>query len=89
MEIGVGTLLEVDTASGEQAIMRALGPPAQGQDFLVVWVCTEQEFSRAQHAGDQPKGIPWPYHAVRGVAQPESGNRVAGQGPTCGGATRG
>jgi hypothetical protein len=72
MEISEGTLLAVDTATGEQATMRALGPPTQGRDFVVVWVCTEHEFIRARKAAEEPKGIPWPYHAVHAVDQPEA-----------------
>ena len=45
--------------------MRALGPPEQGYDFLVVWVCTPEEYDRAQAAGEEPRSIPWPYSALR------------------------
>ena len=65
MEITSGTLLEVITASGEQAHMRALGGPMKGRDFPVVWVCTEREYAEAQATGKAAEGIPWPLDAVR------------------------
>lgn len=65
MEIETGTLLEVVTASGERAHMRALGAPVRGRDFPVVWVCTEEEYEAAQAHGERSAGIPWPLDAVR------------------------
>ncbi len=44
--------------------MRALGRPIQGRDFPVVWVCTDNEWERANAAGDDPDGLPWPLDAV-------------------------
>ena len=64
MEIQAGTLLECETAGGRHVVMRALGPPEQGQDFRVVRVCTQEEFGRAERAGEEPSAIPWPYSAV-------------------------
>ncbi len=65
MEIQAGTLLDAETAGGGRVLMRALGPPEQGHDFRVVWVCTPEEYDRAQQADDEPHGIPWPYSALR------------------------
>lgn len=65
MAIGVGDVVEVTTASGDQIRMRALGGPEQGSDFLVLWVCVEAEYERSERAGDEPDGIPWPMTAVR------------------------
>lgn len=62
MDIQAGTLLECETADGSHAVMRALGPPEQGRDFRVVWVCTPEEYDRS---GTKPEGVPWPYSAVR------------------------
>jgi len=62
MAIQAGTLLECETADGGYAVMRALGPPEQGRDFRVVWVCTPDEYDRT---GTNPDGVPWPYSAVR------------------------
>lgn len=64
MEIQAGTLLECETAGGRHVAMRALGPPEQGHDFRVVQVCTQEEYDRAQRAGEEPSVIPWPYSAV-------------------------
>jgi hypothetical protein len=72
MEIVRGSLLQVETASGNLVTMRALGPPQQGRDFRVVWVCTEEEFGRAQRAREEPKGLPWPYTAIHAVLSAEN-----------------
>jgi hypothetical protein len=67
MEIARGTPLSVETASGEVVIMRALRPPEQGKDFRVVWVCTTEEYNRAEAVGEEPRGVPWPYSAIRSI----------------------
>lgn len=78
MDIEAGTVLEVVTASGERVRMRALDQPRQGHDFRVVWVCTEQEFKRARQTGERPRGIPWPYHALRVLEQLTCEEEAAG-----------
>jgi len=65
MTIEAGTLLEVTTASGGTARMRATGSPTRGRDFPVVWVCTEQEYEQAQVSGQPVAGMPWPLDAVK------------------------
>lgn len=65
MAIRVGDRVEVTTADGEQVVMRALGGPMQGRDFPVVWVCTEDEYMRAERDKDEPDGLPWPLNALR------------------------
>ena len=70
MEIYPGMILEVRTATDETVAMRALRKPEQGRDFPVVWVCTEREYVRAEQAGDDPHGIPWPLDAVRVLEHP-------------------
>jgi len=77
MEIQAGTLLDAETAGGGHVPMRALGPPEQGYDFRVVWVCTPEEYGRAQEAGEEPDGIPWPYSAVRVLERADSESEVA------------
>lgn len=67
MAIEAGVLVEVVTASGKTARMRALGAPMQGRDFPVVWVCTEGEYEQAG-PDDEVGGIPWPLDAVHEVA---------------------
>lgn len=64
MEITIGTLLEARTASGTTVRLRAVGAPRRGRDFPVVWVCTEEEYKRAQAQGDEPDALPWPLDAV-------------------------
>lgn len=64
MAITRGDVVEATTAGGEQVRMRALGAPTQGYDFPVLWVCTEQEWRRAQVANDEPDGLPWPITAI-------------------------
>lgn len=65
MMIHVGDRVEVTTADGEQVVMRALRAPEQGRDFPVLWVATEAEYERAERAGDEPDGLPWPLNALR------------------------
>jgi bifunctional DNA-binding transcriptional regulator/antitoxin component of YhaV-PrlF toxin-antitoxin module len=65
MAIHVGDRVEVTTADGEHVVMRAIGSPEQGRDFPILWVCTEDEYERAQGAGDEPDGLPWPLTALR------------------------
>jgi len=65
MTIERGAVVEVTTASGEHVRMRALGKPIRGRDFPVLWVCTEEEFNRAETAADEADGLPWPLSALR------------------------
>ncbi|WP_157185953.1 hypothetical protein [Mycobacterium canetti] len=64
MKIERGDLIDATTASSGVVRMRALGRPIQGRDFPVVWVCTDNEWERANAAGDDPDGLPWPLDAV-------------------------
>jgi hypothetical protein len=64
MAIEAGTVLEATTASGDTVLLRSIGEPTRGRDFPVVWVCTEEEYQRAQAEGDDPDAIPWPLTAV-------------------------
>jgi hypothetical protein len=64
MEIRRGDVVQAKTAGGDVIRMRALGAPQQGHDFPVVWVCTEGEWNRADAAGDEPDGLPWPLTAI-------------------------
>ena len=65
MEIEPGMVLTVTTAGGGTARMRAIAPPQQGDDFPVVWVCTDEEYERAEAEGAEAEGVPWPLSAVR------------------------
>ncbi len=64
-----GDVVQATTAGGEQVLMRALGAPTQGYDFPVLWVCTEEEWQRAEAEGDQPDGLPWPITAITELAK--------------------
>ena len=64
MTIEPGSVVEARTASGQVVRLRAIRAPERGVDFPVVWVCTEEEYERAQAAGDEPDGLPWPLSAV-------------------------
>jgi hypothetical protein len=65
MAIKSGTTVEVTTASGDHVVMRALGSPQRGRDFPVVWVCTPEEYDRAQKEGGEPDGLPWPVDSMK------------------------
>jgi hypothetical protein len=66
MDIQVGAVVEVETADGSRARMRALTGPVSGRDFQVVWVCRPESFD--EYRSDYRAGIPWPAEAVREVA---------------------
>jgi hypothetical protein len=70
MQIERGTRLEATTASGDVVVVRALDRPTRGRDFPVVWVCTEEEYERAERADEEPDGLPWPLDAVVTTDQP-------------------
>ncbi len=61
MDIKPGDLVEAVTATGSWVSMRALTGPEMGQDFAIVWVCTESEWETYE----EPEGIPWPADHVR------------------------
>lgn len=77
MEIRAGTLLDCETAGGGHVHMIALGSVTQGYDFPVVWVCTQEEWARAQEAQDEADGIPWPYSSLRVLEATSAANRTA------------
>jgi hypothetical protein len=60
-----GSVVEATTAGGQLVRMVAIGPPIRGRDFPVVWVCTEDEWSRSQDENEAPDAVPWPLTAVR------------------------
>ncbi len=53
------------SANGEQLEKRAITEPMDGDDFRVVWVCTEDEWLAAEAEGRDPVGIPWPAEDVK------------------------
>jgi hypothetical protein len=60
-----GDLVIAVDASRRELPRRALGGPIMGQDFMVIWVCREEEWHAAQREGRQPDGVPWPVEDVR------------------------
>lgn len=65
MTIKPGDKVLVTTAFGDVAERRALSEVTQGLDFLVVWVCDEQEWAAALAEEQDPRGTPWPAESVR------------------------
>lgn len=60
-----GDHVEIVDAEGERLPRRALGGIVDGEDFAVVWVCREEEWSAAQREGREPDRVPWPAEDVR------------------------
>jgi hypothetical protein len=65
MQIKPGARLVVTTAFGEEVERRAVTGVEQGDKFPVVWVCSEEEWRRAQGNGGKPEADPWPVEYVR------------------------
>jgi len=68
-----GDLVIAVDAEGDELPRRALGGPEDGTNFLVVWVCREEEWHAAQREGREPDGVPWPAEDVR--RRPSTANR--------------
>ncbi len=64
MEIMPGDSLMARTATGKKVPRRAVSSVESGGDFLVVWVCEEDEYERAEREGRKPNAVPWPANAV-------------------------
>jgi hypothetical protein len=52
------------TAFDEQVTRRALSGPIMGSDFVVVPVCTEEEWRAAEDEDRDPRPTPWPAEDV-------------------------
>ncbi|HEV2071513.1 MAG TPA: hypothetical protein VGR26_17125 [Acidimicrobiales bacterium] len=59
-----GTTVEARNAFGEAVAMVAVTAPQAGLDFPIVWVCSPEEYERAQAAGEEPEAIAWPLDAL-------------------------
>jgi len=57
----LGQPVVVVTADNIRVPMVALGPVEWGQDFRIVWVCTEDEW---REFGDEADPMPWPVSYV-------------------------
>lgn len=64
-QIRPGDLVLARTAFDELVPRRAVTGPVMGEDFLVVRVCSEDEWQAAAAEGRDPRGIPWPAEDVR------------------------
>jgi hypothetical protein len=60
-----GDLVAAVDATGAELPRRALGGTVRGVNFMVVWVCREEEWVAAQREGREPDGVPWPAEDVR------------------------
>lgn len=59
-----GDLIEVRTAFDNRVRRRAVSETFMS-DFLIVRVCTEDEWVAAQAEGREPNSVPWPAEDVR------------------------
>lgn len=66
--IHTGDLVKARNAFGIENERRALTGVERGEDFPVVWVCTEAEWEAAEAEGRSPEGIPFPAEDVRAMA---------------------
>ena len=60
LSISPGDPVTILTALGERLPRRALTGVTTGSDFLVVWVCREEEWEAARRDSREPEGVPWP-----------------------------
>lgn len=58
----------VRNALGAENERRAVTGVIDGWDFAVVWVCTDEEWTRATAEGGSPEAIPFPADDVRSLA---------------------
>lgn len=59
-----GSVVVVRTAFGNEVRKRAATGVVMGADFLVVRVCSEDEWGLAQAEGREPNTTPWPAEDV-------------------------
>ena len=64
ISISPGTRVLVRTAFGNQLPRVAVTAPTKGHDFLVVWVCPEEEWTQAVDQDRDPDARPWPAEDV-------------------------
>jgi hypothetical protein len=64
-EIKPGDLVAAIDAEGEELPRRAISGVVQGGNFMVIWVCREEEWHAAQREGRHPDGVPWPVGDVQ------------------------
>lgn len=64
-EVRAGDRVLARTAFDDLVERRAVTGPVLGDDFVVVRVCTEDEWQAAQSEGREPRSTPWPVEDVR------------------------
>lgn len=64
-EFSRGMAVLARDARGRLLPRRALTPVQRGGDFLVVWVCREEEWEAAEREDREPEGVPWPADDVQ------------------------
>lgn len=64
-QITIGMPVAVVDAIGRVTVRRALSDVVMGEDFQVVWTCTESEWEAARQESREPSGTPWPAEDVR------------------------
>jgi hypothetical protein len=67
-----GSRVLARSAFDELLERRAITGVQPGHDFLVVWVCSEQEWQDARSEGRQPEGLPWPAEDVQLAEKPDA-----------------
>lgn len=60
-----GDRITARDAFGRENERRAITGVVVGQDFPVVWLCTDEEWETAGKEGREPEGIPFPAEDVR------------------------
>jgi hypothetical protein len=61
----IGDRIAVTTGKGRVLIRRAMTPVVMGEDFRVVWACSDAEWEAAEAEGRLPDGVPWPADDVQ------------------------
>jgi len=59
-----GAQVIVRTVDNRIEMRRATSGVIEGDDFLVVWVCTEEEWTSAAAMRRDPSAFPWPARDV-------------------------
>lgn len=63
-QITAGDCVIIRSADNRSLTWRAVSAPEYGRDFMVVWVCPEEEWESARGEGREPNAVPWPADEV-------------------------
>jgi len=69
-EITPGSRVLVRSADNRMVERRAVTGAVDGDDFLVVWVCHEDEWEAARAQNRPPNALPWPAEDVQVAGEP-------------------